>query len=965
MLVFAISLLGAPATAGADTTAPVVQVDTVSDSLVGPSDPGTDVTWHADEDGTYSVRVGGADCTTGTEVAGGIYIGAPAQLTTSVSAGQLAEGSNTIRVCVTDVATNKGSTTTSVVKDTTAPTVVIDTLSDSLVGPSDPDTAVTWHADEPGTYSVRVYGVGFPGASCLTGTELETGSYGGAPGQITTTVSANSLPETLVAILICIVDPAGNQRSETAYVVKDLTAPAVAIDSVSPDPVGASGSTTVTWRANEAGTYGVRLGGSSCTTGTQVAAGDYDTPSRQHATTVNAAALAEGANQIRVCVADLFGNQAASTTSVAKDTAAPTVTIDNVTDTLIGPADPGTEITWHASENGSYSVRVGGTSCTTGTEVAGGSYGGAPAQHNTSISADQLAEGTNTIRVCLSDAAGNQDDETTSVVKDTSQVTTLTFGAEADARVEEGNPDANFGSSSTLFVEGGSALDRHSYLRFQLTGLAGTVTEAKLRLWVTNATANGPAVHATDWAGAENALTWNNRPAPSSGPHDDKQALVAGAWVEYDVTPLVSGNGTEGFVLIGTSSDSLGVSSREASTASQRPELVVTAVTQGSDLEPPSAPTGLTATAAGPTQVDLDWEAATDNVAVTGYEIYRDESLLTTVGNVTNYQDTTVVAATDYEYVVRALDGAGNVSDQSNEATVTTPSPGPDPIIMAAGDQACDPTHSSFNNGLGTSTSCRQKYTSDLLVNQGLTAVLVLGDIQYECGGFAAFQQSYDPSWGRVKSISYPVPGNHEYHTTGGLDCDATGSAAGYFNYFGAAAGDPAKGYYSFDLGAWHVIALNSNCSIVSCSASSAQASWLQADLAANPETCTLAFWHHPKFTSGTNSPGSNSVKPLFQILYDHEVDVGLVGHDHDYERFALKNPDGVVEPSRGIRQFVVGTGGRSFHNWGTIQPGSEARQNDTFGVLKMTLRPDSYEWQFVPEAGKTYTDTGSTPCVD
>ena len=136
---------------------------------------------------------------------------------------------------------------------------------------------------------------------------------------------------------------------------------------------------------------------------------------------------------------------------------------------------------------------------------------------------------------------------------------------------------------------------------------------------------------------------------------------------------------------------------------------------------------------------------------------------------------------------------------------------------MAAGDQACDPTASSFNSGLGTSTSCRQKYTSDLLVNRDLAAVLALGDIQYECGGYNAFLQSYDPTWGRVKSITYPVPGNHEYHTTGGMDCDATGNALGYFNYFGAAAGDPAKGYYSFDVGAWHLIALNSNCAKVSC----------------------------------------------------------------------------------------------------------------------------------------------------
>ena len=215
-----------------------------------------------------------------------------------------------------------------------------------------------------------------------------------------------------------------------------------------------------------------------------------------------------------------------------------------------------------------------------------------------------------------------------------------------------------------------------------------------------------------------------------------------------------------------------------------------------------------------------------------------------------------------------------------------------------------------------------------------------------------------------MKSITYPVPGNHEYHTEGGMDCDPTGNALGYFNYFGAAAGDPAKGYYSFDVGAWHMIALNSNCAKVSCATSSAQATWLRQDLAANPHTCTLAFWHHPRFTSGINAPGSTLVKPLYQALYDYNADVVLVGHDHDYERFALQDPEGALDPVRGIRQFVVGTGGKSFHNFGAIQPGSEARNNDTFGVLRLVLSPTSYEWRFIPEAGKTYTDTGSTPCA-
>src|SRR5262249_33889322 len=152
-----------------------------------------------------------------------------------------------------------------------------------------------------------------------------------------------------------------------------------------------------------------------------------------------------------------------------------------------------------------------------------------------------------------------------------------------------------------------------------------------------------------------------------------------------------------------------------------------------------------------------------------------------------------------------------------------------DPVIAVAGDIACDPANSSFNGGNGSSNSCREMYTSNLLLNAGLSAVLTLGDTQYYCGGYSAFLQSYDPSWGRVKSITHPAVGNHEYLTSGGTDCTAANAgAAGYFNYFGSAAGQPGQGYYSFDIGTWHIIALNSNCGDAGgCSATSPQGQWL------------------------------------------------------------------------------------------------------------------------------------------
>jgi hypothetical protein len=291
-----------------------------------------------------------------------------------------------------------------------------------------------------------------------------------------------------------------------------------------------------------------------------------------------------------------------------------------------------------------------------------------------------------------------------------------------------------------------------------------------------------------------------------------------------------------------------------------------------------------------------------------------------------------------------------------------------DPMIAAAGDIACDPANPVFNGGNGNSNACRQKYTSDLLVNGGYSAVLPLGDIQYYCGGLQAFENSYHLSWGRVKDITHPVVGNHEYIDTSdpnapSTGCDTTNTdAAGYFNYFGAAAGNPGQGYYSYDIGDWHLIALNSNCDDAGgCSPSSDQGLWLLDDLARHPKVCTLAYWHIPLFSSGgRDEPNSQE---LWQILYDHEVDVILNGHDHIYERFVPQKPDGTDDLVRGMRQFTVGTGGANFTSLVTIASNSEVRNADTYGVLKLTLHPTTYEWEFVPEAGKTFTDTGTGYC--
>ena len=276
----------------------------------------------------------------------------------------------------------------------------------------------------------------------------------------------------------------------------------------------------------------------------------------------------------------------------------------------------------------------------------------------------------------------------------------------------------------------------------------------------------------------------------------------------------------------------------------------------------------------------------------------------------------------------------------SSAVTVTEPPPPPPPgegtTLIAAGDIAyCD------KNG--------DEQTAALLDNMPGT-IITLGDMAYEDGTLSEFQTCYGPSWGRHKARTRPSPGNHEYHTS---------NAQGYFDYFGAAAGEVGKGYYSFDLGDWHIIALNY---YVSTSSSSPQITWLKADLAANTKKCTLAFWHRPRFSSG-NHGSSTSPNAFVQPLYDAGADVVLVSHDHIDERFAPMRPDGTADPVRGIRHFTVGTGGAPLTSIGTPVANSEVRSNSAHGVLKLTLRAEGYDWQFVPVAGKTFTDSGSGTC--
>jgi hypothetical protein len=264
--------------------------------------------------------------------------------------------------------------------------------------------------------------------------------------------------------------------------------------------------------------------------------------------------------------------------------------------------------------------------------------------------------------------------------------------------------------------------------------------------------------------------------------------------------------------------------------------------------------------------------------------------------------------------------------------------PAKDPVLVGAGDIA-----ECGSEGAAATAQ---------LLDQIAGTVFTLGDNAYESGSAEQFRDCYDPTWGRHKARTHPTPGNHDYVTSG---------AAAYYDYFGERAGPAGRGYYSYDLGAWHIVALNSE---ITASAESSQAKWLIADLTAHPAACTLAYWHKPIFSSGSVHGDDPHMRPIWDILAHAGADVVLSGHDHIYERFAPQTAIGDADP-HGIREFVVGTGGASRYGIGDIQPNSEVRGAGVYGVLKLNLHATGYEWEFVPAAGGAFHDSGSAACVD
>jgi hypothetical protein len=560
------------------------------------------------------------------------------------------------------------------------------------------------------------------------------------------------------------------------------------------------------------------------------------------------------------------------------------------------------------------------------------------------------------------------------------------FIASEDTFVKSSTPTTNFGTAPDLEVQNDTRLMR-SLIRFTVSGLpAGAVINSVvLQLYVpSNGSVTGGDISQVNGPWSESTVAWSTTPAIGAKLGSMPNPVKSGAWAQAAVpTSYVTGNGTFDFYL--TTSNTTDAVYYASNNTTTPPTLIVAwslplptptptptlALPLATDTPTPTPTLMLPLATDTPTPtptLGLPTATATPTPTPT-LGLATATATPTPTPTPTPTLALPTATATPTPTPTLALPTATATPTPTPTATPTpTPTTTPtlssvDPVVVAAGDIACDPGSSSFNGGLGTSNNCRMGATANLISGIQPAAVLSLGDIQYYCGSLAAFNASYNLSWGQFKSITHPAVGNHEYLTSGGTGCDVSNTgAAGYFTYFGAQAGLPSQGFYSYDLGSWHIVVLNSNCSQAGgCNSSSPQYKWLAQDLLAHPSQCTLAYWHIPLYSSGGRA--NANTKSLYQLLYNNNADLILTGHDHTYERFAPQDANGTLDLVRGIREFVVGSGGSNHTSLASLAPNSEIFNQNTYGVLKVSLHSNSYDWQFVPELGKTFTDSGTTLC--
>jgi hypothetical protein len=609
-----------------------------------------------------------------------------------------------------------------------------------------------------------------------------------------------------------------------------------------------------------------------------------------------------------------------------------------------------------------------------------------------------------------------------------------TFTPVADSYVDSSLPSVNYGSATQLRVDNSPVVK--SYLRFSVSGLAGTVTNATLRVYANSSLTTGVSANrVADNTWGESTITYGNASVVGTA-IGTSAAITAGTWISVNVTPYVTGNGTFSFALTSANATALSLASREAT---NKPQLIITtsSPTPTATASAPTATPGGTSTSVtlhpvadayvDSSYVSTNYGTLTQirvdaSPTVRGYlrfavsglsgqvskatlRLYANSSLSTgitanrvadntwgettitysnapalgsaiatsgavTMGTWISVDVTPYVTGNGTFSFALTSSNATALSLASREATnqpqlvistaatsatatpssVATKTATPKPTAAFTST----PTGAAVLVGAGDIAICGRtgdEQTAKLI--DGIPGtVATFGDDSNDEGTAAQYADCYDPTWGRFKARTKPAIGNHDYLTSSGTP---------YFNYFGAAS-HPTTAYYSYDLGSWHVVVLNSECSHVGgCQAGSAQEQWLKADLAANQKRCTLAYWHEPRFSSG--QWGNHTRYDAFwQDLYQAHATLALNGHDHDYERFAPQNPSGKAD-ANGIREFVVGTGGASYGPLNSPQPNSEVRHTGTFGVIKLTLQATSYSWNFIPVAGQTFTDSGSESC--
>ncbi|MEU4246609.1 discoidin domain-containing protein [Amycolatopsis sp. NPDC026612] len=375
-------------------------------------------------------------------------------------------------------------------------------------------------------------------------------------------------------------------------------------------------------------------------------------------------------------------------------------------------------------------------------------------------------------------------------------------------------------------------------------------------------------------------------------------------------------------------------------------EMQVFGTTDSSgDTQAPTTPGGLTAGTTTATSVALTWSAATDNVGVAGYDILRNGTAVATSAT-PSYTDTGLTPDTGYTYTVRARDAAGNLSGTSTPVTVKTAAgSGTGFVLAAAGDIAEHCTASS--------SSCAHVKTAKVVEQINPAAVITMGDNQYDEPTLADFKNYYDKTWGKFKSITHPIPGNHESY--------GDNPFKGYEDYFGAIAKPQGQRYYSWEMGNWHFIALDSNDFVTHDEfAEPPQITWLKQDLANNRKGCVAAYYHHPRWSSGDHGDNKDSIE-LWNLMVTGKVDLVLNGHDHDYERFVPQNADGKADGG-GPVEIVGGSGGANLYDLSPAHA-TTAKLLKTFGVLKLSMTDTSFQTQLIGVDGKVLDSSPTYTC--